>query len=234
MATMENPAEGWEYPGTLPECYRGFTRQIENQWEGLLYRIFSYTNIAQRRCASIVYDKNTKEYMLRLTAGLTEFCDVNFIHGDRQAFEAILRLALLPRLESLRQCAPDKMESLFRNKKILDWETEMDLPKQINGFERYLSPRDCLQFTNGSYLILDYSDFAENSSLRFFYNVFRDDFFAEYLVLGAPQATQRFDSKSLADLSDKVQRDLDAATLELRSRIQEAHIVHRGRFAVND
>jgi hypothetical protein len=234
MAEIENPAEGWEYPNTLPESYQGFSRELENQWDGLLYRIFSYKAEGRRRCVSVVFDKNTQEYMLRLTVGLTEFCDVNFIHGDRQAFEAILRIALLQRLETFKQCVPEKMESLFRNKKILDWERETNLPQQINGFELFLSPRDCLQFTNGSYLILDYSDFAQNSSLRFFYNVFRDDFFAEYLVLGAPQATQRFDSQSLSELSEKFKRDLDDATLELRSRIQVALSVQTGRFSVND
>ena len=172
--------------------------------------------------------------MLRLKIGLTEYCDVNFIHGDLQAFEAILCLALLPRLETLRQCIPDRMESLFRNKKILDWAGEIDFPLQINGFELFLSPPNCIQVTNGSYLILDYSDFVHNSSLRFFYNVFRDDFFAEYLVQGAPQPTQLFDAKTLPELAEKITRDLNGATLELRSRIQAANASRSRSFSGND
>ena len=88
--------------------------------------------------------------------------------------------------------------------------------------------------TNGSYLILDYTDFAEVSSLRFFYNIFRDDFFAEYLVLGAPQPTQLFDSPNLAGLREKLKQDLDVATLELRTRIAAARKLRGRSFAAND
>ena len=234
MADMENPAAGWEYPASLPELYQGFTRSLENEWDGPLYRIFSFRNEAARRSASAVYDKNTQEYMLRLTIGLTEFCDVRFIHGDRPAFEKILTDFLLSRLDSLERCIPEQMEFLFREKNILDWPCEAELPAAINGFERFLVPRTCVQVTNGSYLILDYTDFAEVSSLRCFYNIFRDDFFAEYLVLGAPQPTQLFDSPNLAGLREKLKQDLDAATLELRTRIAAARKLRGRSFAAND
>ncbi|HWR31502.1 MAG TPA: hypothetical protein VN631_16910 [Negativicutes bacterium] len=234
METEETPAQGWEYPSTLPESYQGFSLQRENQWEGLIYRIFSYQDEEKRRSASVVYDKNTQEYMLRVKIGLTEFCDVHFIHDDLKAFEAILGLALLTRLETLRQCVPERMESLFRDKKILEWASEFEFPAQINGFEMFLSPQTCFQFTNGSYLILDYSDFTQDSSLRFYYNVFRDDFFAEYLVLGAPQATQRFDVKTIPELAALITRDLNDATLDLRSRIDAVKTLRSRTFARND
>ena len=234
MAEMENPAEGWEYPTSLPETYQEFVRYLENDWDGPLYRIFSFRNEQSRRSISAVYDKNTQEYMLRVKIGLTEFCDIRFIHASRQSFEAILASDLLSRLDSLRQCIPEKMEYLFREKNILDWDCESELPPEINGFERFLVPRTCIQATNGSYLILDYTDFSQDSSLRFFYNIFRDDFFAEYLVLGAPQPTQFFDSKTLPELMEKVRRDLDNATTELRTRIEAARRLRSRSFAVND
>ena len=235
MATEEtNPAQGWEYPNTLPALCHGFELQREDYWEGLLYRIFSYRNEARRRRVSIVYDKSTLEYMLRVTVGLMEFCDVQFIHGDRQAFESILNIAFLPRMETMERCVPSRMESLFRNKKILEWAETFDFPAQVNGFELFLEPQNCIQFTNGSYLVLDYTDFARDSSLRFFYNVFRDDFFAEYLVLGAPQATQRFDVKTLPELAGKLKSELNEATLELRARIQAVEELRSRTFACND
>jgi hypothetical protein len=229
-----NPAEGWEYPDTLPASYCGFSLQREEHWDGLLYRIFSYRNEERRRSISVVYDKNTLEFMLRITVGLMEFCDVQFIHGDRKAFEAILDIAFLPRLETMERCIPARMESLFRNKKILEWADTFDFPQQVNGFELFLQPQNCIQFTNGSYWILDYTDFARDSSLRFFYNVFRDDFFAEYLVQGAPQATQRFDVRNLPELAEKLRQDLYDATLDLRSRIQAVDELRSRTFAFND
>lgn len=235
MAAKEtNPAEGWEYPDTLPESFQGFVRQNENRWDKQIFHIFSYVNEQERRGAVVVYDKSTREFMLRITIGLTEFCDVQFIHPDRNSFEKILQRALLPRLETLACCLPERMEYLFREKKITDWACETELPSRSNGFEMFLCPRTCIQFTNGSYLILDYSDFGLKSSLRFFYNVFRDDFFAEYLVIGAPQATQRFDCKTLSELKDKLRRDLDNATMELRERIRDSMALHAGSLLRND
>ena len=144
MAEMENPAEGWGYLASLPATYQDFTLCLENEWDGPLYRIFSFRNEQSRRSASAVYDKNTQEYMLRIKIGLTEFCDIRFIHASRQSFEAILASDLLSRLDSLRQCIPEKMEYLFREKNILDWACESELPAEVNGFERFLVPRTCI------------------------------------------------------------------------------------------
>lgn len=219
MVDELKPAEGWDYLQSLPESHSEFILEWENCWDGLLYRIFSYRNPAARRSVGIVYDKGTLEYMLRIKVGLTEFCDVRFIHPDRQAFEHTLQIGLLPLLEMLKQCEPERMETLFRNKKIVEWGYERFLPQQLQGFDRYLCPRTCVQVTNGSYLILDYSDFSCDSSLRFFYNVFRDDFFAEFLIRGVPEASQAYDSKTLTDFEACLKKQLEASLVELRQKI---------------
>ncbi len=219
MSDALNPAEDWEYPQTLPAQYNDFSLERENCWEGLLYRVFSYRNQVLHRSAGIVFDKVTSEYMLRITVGLIEFCDVRFIHPDRQAFELTLKTGLFPLLEMLQQCDPERMETLFRSKKIFEWSYESFLPTQLHGFERVACPHTSVQVTNGSYLILDYSDFSCDSSLRFFYNVFRDDFFAEYLIRGVPEATQDFDYKTLVDFEAGIKKLLDCSLAKLRSRI---------------
>ena len=228
MDEMTNPAEGWEYPASLPARHSGFSLKTENCWDGLLYRIFSYNDERQRRSATVVFDKSTMEYMLRLKIGLTEFCDVQFIHADRSIFEGMLRGALLPRLETLQKCIPERMESLFRAKKIPEWSSQLTLTETIGGFELCVRPETCVQVTNGSYLILDYTDFLQSSSLRFYYNVFRDDFYAEYLVAGAPRATSRFDAASLAELAEKIQSGLQISLDELQRFISEAQALRAG------
>ena len=199
-----------------------------------MFHVFSYQNELQRRSARVVYDNGTQEFMLRLKIGLTEFCDVQFIHCDRHSFESTLKANLLPRLETLQQCIPERMESLFRSKKILEWFCEKELLQSISGFELYLCPKTCVQTTNGSYLILDYADFSQNSSLRFYYNVFRDDFYAEYLVQGAPQATQRFDAKTLPELEEKIRQGLVDAIAELRLRLATEQAARSKSFERRD
>ena len=225
---MTNPAEGWEYPATLPAQHSGFSLKIENCWDGLLFRIFSYNDEEQRRSAAVVFDKSTVEFMLRLKIGLTEFCDVQFIHADLAVFEGMLQGSLLARLETLQKCIPERMESLFRAKKITEWPARLELPEQAGGFELWVRPETCVQVTNGSYLIMDYTDFPQESSLRFYYNVFRDDFYAEYLVVGAPRATSRFDAASLTELAEKIRDGLQPALDELQSFIATAQAKRAG------
>ena len=234
MAETTNPAEGWDYPATLPAEYCGFSLLSENRWDGPLFHIFSYGNETQRRSANVVFDRSTLEYMLRLKIGLTEFCDLQFIHGDLAVFEGMLRGALLPRLETLQRCLPERMESLFRAKMIHEWPFQAKLPGCIDGFELCVQPETCVQVTNGSYLILDYTDFSRTSSLRFYYNVFRDDFYAEYLVAGAPRATSRFDAASLDELAEQLRSGLQPALAELEGFIAEALARRSGSFSDKD
>lgn len=220
MAELKDPTQGWqEYLQSLPTSYCGFTLDREQREAGLLFQIFAYRNDACRRSASIVFDKATKDFMLRVRVGLVEFCDVRFIHPERQLFESMLQNSLFSFLELLERCIPERMETLFRNKKLHEWGYESFLPHQLHGFTRVLCPQNCVQVTNGSYLILDYSDYACVSSLRFFYNVFRDDFFAENLVQGVPEATAAFDVKNLSDLEARLRKSLADSLLELRARI---------------
>ena len=220
MAEIKDPTEGWQpYLQSLPPIYAGFALDCESCETGLLHRIFSYRNVESHRSVSIVYDWSTVEFMLRVRVGLVEFCDVRFIHPERDRFEAILQTSLLSLLDSLQCCIPDRMETLFRNKKLHEWDYESVLPIQLHGFSRVVCPANCVQVTNGSYLIIDYSDYARESSLRFFFNVFRDDFFAELLVRGVPEATKRFDAPNLKELENCLRGSLDSGLRDLRARI---------------
>ena len=220
MAEIKDPTEGWQpYLQSLPPIYAGFSLDCESCETGLLHRIFSYRNVENHRSVSIVYDRSTVEFMLRVRVGLVEFCDVRFIHPERDRFEASLQTGLLQLLDSLQCCIPERMETLFRNKKLHEWDYESVLPLQSHGFSRVVCPANCVQVTNGSYLIIDYSDYACDSSLRFFFNVFRDDFYAELLVRGVPEATKLFDAPNLKELESCLRGSLDGRLRDLRARV---------------
>lgn len=220
MTEIKHPAEGWQsYLQSLPTLYSGFSLDGEPNEEVLLHRIFAYRNDECRRSATVVYDRSTCEFMLRVKVGLVEFCDVRFIHPERERFESILKISLLPLLDLLQCCIPERMETLFRNKKLHEWSYESFLPLQLNGFNRVVSPATCVQVTNGSYLILDYSDYSCDSSLRFFYNVFRDDFFAELLIHGVPEATKLFDAPNLSKFEALLHKFIAESLRDLRARI---------------
>lgn len=219
MPEIPDELGSWSYPTSLPIRCASFTLNLAQGWDGLLYRIFSYENELIHRRVSAVYDHATREYMVRITLGLLEFCDVRFIHSQLASFEKILHNGLPVLLPLLERCIPEQMEFLFRNKKITEWDYELTLPGLVAGFDRVVCPANCVQVTNGSYLIVDYSDHACASSLRFFYNVFRDDFFAEYLDHGVPEATSAFDCKSLAEFDSLLKKELGPSLQRFRQRL---------------
>ena len=233
MGEITNPVENWTYPANLPQSHCGFALSLDHCWDGLLFRVFSYHDEVQKRSVTMVFDKSTAEFMLRLKIGLTEFCDVEFIHADLTIFENMLKKALLFRLETMQKCMPERMGALFRAKKILEWSEKVELPSPIDGFDLVVKPETCVQVTNGSYLIIDYSNFPQKSSLRFFYNIFRDDFYAEYLIVGAPLATSRFDAASLHELTEKINCELRPAIAEMHSFISESHKIRTTSISHN-
>lgn len=217
------PLKTWDFAAEFPEAYAGFARFDEGRWEGLIYRVFRYEMPQARRTVSIVYDTGTKEYMVLVQVGLTEFCDIRFIHEQLDPFVACLRDSLQRRLEMLRGGNLSLLESGFRDSGVFDSDIDEGLPAEQAGFQLFLRPRESLPVTNGSYLILDYSDFDAQSGLRIFFNLFRDDYYGEFLLLGVPQATNRFDSRALPLLREKLKNGLGASLNELRAQIDAAH-----------
>jgi hypothetical protein len=223
---LQNPAEGWDFEAEFPAELAGFTRKTDGRWEGVVYRIFRYELCDRTPCrktSGIIYDSSTKEYMVMVQVGLTEFCDIKFIHEDFGTFAKVLKAFLELRLKVLRGGEPQLLEGGFRDSGISDWEFFNSQPEEISGFELFLKPSAALPVTNGSYLIADYSDFTCRSGLRILYNLFREDFYGELLLLGVPHATNQFDAKSLQELEGKLSKNLQAVLEKLRSQINAAH-----------
>lgn len=73
--------------------------------------------------------------MLRVRVGLIEFCDVRFIHPGGTGLRQVCKLDCCRHLlDSLQCCIPERMETLFRNKKLHEWDYESVLPLQSHGF----------------------------------------------------------------------------------------------------
>ena len=71
------------------------------------------------------------------------------------------------------------MGTLIEEAGLLNWAYTGKLPQKIGAFELYITPDNPIDYINGSTLFIDYSDFEHGNQLVFFYNSFRDEFFAE-------------------------------------------------------
>ncbi|WP_378956624.1 hypothetical protein [Pelosinus sp. sgz500959] len=197
--------KSWELLSKLPLELESFTLAMELEERGTQYCIFTYENKECHKSFSVIYDKATKEFLARIVVGLMEYFDVNFIVADMKILEKLLIKRLKDTLKNLAVFNQDNLDSILIEKKILEWTYSENLPQEIAGFSLFIRPSQPVKIINGSYIILDYSDFSNESNLVIYYNIFRDEFFGEVRLHRTPQMSGVFDGNTL----DKLQENID-------------------------
>lgn len=212
--------EAWQYLKELPEEIYGFRLCYEQRAQGDAYVIFSYENPARHRKLLVYYHAETKEYKLKTVIGLTEFCNINFIRADLDKMEAILKEGLEDAVKELAFFQREKLDSIVIDKKILEWDYINRLPETIEGFSRFISPSEPVRIINGSYIILDYCDFENESNFIIYYNIFRDEFFGEARIRMIPEMNYVFDAKELDELEEKMELYFSNRLKEIRANLE--------------
>ncbi|BBB93327.1 MAG TPA: hypothetical protein PKA28_00155 [Methylomusa anaerophila] len=223
MEKIIDQVKQWEFLRQLPESIHGFVLITDCMACETQYRIFTYQNSERCRSFSVLYDKATKEYMVRIIVGLTEFCDITFITSSLEGLEKLLRERMEKTISGLNESDPNFICTQFRQKKIIEWPYIEKLPKLLAGFELYIHPKAPVKVINGSYIIIDYCDFLAQSNLMVYYNIFRDEFFGEFRIRKTPLMTTAFDAKSLNELEMRLESNLVASLESLRNRLYGTH-----------
>lgn len=206
----------WVFLKGLADELEGFHLKRILKQEGMKYVLFSYCQDEQHRSFTVLYDHATRDFLARIVFGLTEFCDTTFIVNNLAALERILCEKMRQTLRCLLVFDENTLESNFIEKKILEWNYGHNLPERIADFELFISPCKPLKIINGSYIIIDYSDFQLESNLIIYYNIYRDEFFGEIRIKRTPQMTATFDALSLAELEDKLEAHLVTTLNDIR------------------
>jgi hypothetical protein len=211
----------WQYIKDLPKQCFGFELKYELNIESDIYNILSYSNQTTRRKVTLYYHDETKEYKVKTTVGLTEFCNIEFITAKQEDEEVILKERFDRLLKALAIFNKDDIDSIVVDKKILEWQYVSNLPEVIEGFQLFIKPSEPLRIVNGSYIIFDYCDFATQSNFIIYYNIFRDEFFGEAKLKCIPEMNYTFDSHELIDLEEKLNQHLIPRLKEIRMRITD-------------
>ena len=217
MKEIAAALQEWEWLATLPADISGFTlvnqlTQCDNQ-----YRIFTYQHGEKQRSFSVLYDQATKEYLARVIVGLNEYVDINFIAADLLGLEMILQERMEYTIRRLAEFDETTLCTIFREKKITEWVYGRQLPTVIEGFSLYIAPFQPVKVLNGSYIIIDYTDFIAESSLLVYYNIYRDEFFGELRIRRTPQVISTFDTKKINDLELQLRDHLEPTVKKLRA-----------------
>ncbi|MCR5834616.1 MAG: hypothetical protein K6G55_08225 [Selenomonadaceae bacterium] len=204
----------------LPENLFGFTLQKIFAPDNDRFVFYTYSN-EENHCALTVYfHTETMEFKVRRRIGLTEFCLTNFFTQDFTRFKEMIDANLETEIKILRDVMTPKANRFIDEKKIPKWTYGLNLPETLEGFRLFIKPSAPVEITNGSFIVIDYVDFAINSDFIIYFNIFGDEFSGESRVNGATHVTYDFDSKTLKYLEDKLKNKLADKLREIRSQAQ--------------
>ena len=177
--------------------------------------IFFACDDDQNHCALTVYfHTETNEFKVRQRIGLTEFCLTKFFTQDFARFKEMIDVDLEGALKNLHEARRGKLNDFLRGKGLDVWAYE--LPATLEGFELFIAPTSPVEITNGSYIVINYADFALNSDFAIYFNIYADEFSGEARINGAPHVTYAFDAETLNELADKLEKNLSAGLREIR------------------
>lgn len=206
---IRQAVETWDYYQALPPKLQGFRLDKTVRLTKDSYDIFAYISDELHKRVVIYYHDETREYKLRIKLGVIEFCDISFVAEDLNIFESQLRANLESLLANMAKFNPATLNSFVRHKKIVEWGKNNKLPENILGFELFVKPSEPVKINNGSYIVIDYVDFALESSFTIYYNIFRDEFFGEARIVNIPDVSYDFDAGELTELKEKLQQHLE-------------------------
>lgn len=205
----------------LSQEIHGFQLQKTMKETSDILELYRYTLPAAQKGASLYYHEETHEYKLRVQIGLTQFCQIDCIAATPEKFAALLQAHLQDVLTSLVSFDLDKVSGIVRDKGIATWEYGKKLPTSLEGFSLFIRPEEPQKITNGSYIILDYSDFLLQSNFAIYYNIFRDEFFGEAKIHGVPSITYQFDANTLEELEFKLDNHLATFLHDIRQQAEQ-------------
>ena len=187
---------------------------------GNIYNLFSYVNEATHRGFKAYWHAETNEYKVMVSFGLNEFCLTEFFTAQANVFVERLQPELEDILKSIDEF--NGAQNVFvEQKKIPTWTYARKLSTNLEGFELFLSPSKYLEVTNGSFVIINYCDFAINSDLAIFYNIFSDNFGSEARINGAPTVIYDFDADDLKELEERLNSNLSGQLKKIREEAKE-------------
>ncbi len=215
ITEIEAQLNEWEFLKELPPEIDGFKLTMGQGIDGQILTIASYGNEAMHSKLDLVYTSETFDYVPVKTIGMHTFRDIRYFCRDRDKFAKLMQENLPELLADINREKKHRMGTLVEETGLASWEYAARLPQKVGGFELFISPDNPIDYINGSTLFIDYSDFENGNQLVFFYNTFRDEFFAETKQGFLTGITHEFDCRNLEALEKLLDENLEAALQKL-------------------
>ena len=194
----------WPKLQELPQEIAGFRRSCERRQENAQYEFSRYDHADLHRAAIGFYDAVTDSYKLRVQIGVVSYALPSFVCKELGRFGDELDVYLPRVMEDLLAETLHTQELQAICDAVLAWEYGAALPEECEGFVLFIRPKSPAALTNGSYLVIDYVDFSQESDVGIYYNFYRDEFFCEYHIWGMPYVSYDFDAVDLEELEQRL------------------------------
>lgn len=193
----------------LPNELFGFVKKTIQKTHENIHELLEYRQEESNRSLLFYYDSETNEYNVQEKIGSLYFCRLECIADTLDEFCQRLKNHFKSILTELDETQPNpNLSCLLTDAKIFSWNYENDLPKNFENFELVIEPKRPLCFSNGSYILFSYENFQDKKNFSAFYNIFRDEFFAQSCLHGVFEIEYDFYAKSLEKFQTKLQKYL--------------------------
>ncbi len=206
--TLAAEFEAANFFDKIPAQIDGYTWKKILADDGDKFNYFTYENISAHRSLTAYFHEETKEYKVRVKLGLTEFCLTNFFTSNFEHFTKTLTAELPDTIKNISAQIYADSDILIADKKFSTWNYGQNLPQNLEGFELFIAPKFPVRITNGSYIIINYSDFENNLDFNIFYNVYSDNFSGASQIGGVHHPSYIFDATNLTELENILAENL--------------------------
>lgn len=203
----------WNVENELPSQVGDFHFQRIDQQEGRIYYAFAYVSESTGWAVRALFDEETMDYMVKIDFRLFTMTDIDLISGDFEVYKNAVRSLLVHNME--RELIHRKEVSVVvSGHAFTQWDYEELLPPVIGPYQRIIEPRCPLLGLNGSYVLAAYEWKEKERGMIFFYNMFRNEYYAEKSAEKTPIIIHTYDSKTIKEFETAIRKHL-ATDLEI-------------------
>ncbi len=202
----------------LEEKIGDFTLTIDQKETETSYELFHYQNDKGWKWQAL-YDQEVEDYTVHIIMPLFGFTDISFVRANASDYITSLKERYKDSLVKSLVKPELNFTYAYKTKGLPDWAYEPFLPSQVGCFSLDITPHNAIQMINGSFIIAEYKNGAEPSGLLLFYNVLRDEFFAESRLHNYPEINHDLDATTIAGLEDVLQLNLKEVLTHLEERL---------------
>lgn len=191
-SVMSEKLKDWDFLKKLPQEILGFKLASNFSIKGQELLLATYKN--ENHCAlNLIYTEETGDFAVVKNIGLNRFKVESLFSRDKEHFAKVTLEYLEKLLKDIELNSEIECPYAAKVIGLNDWHGWENLPEKIGKFQFFIKPDRPLKYLNGSYILIDYSDFESNNQLIILFNEYRNEIYGEIKNHGINFFTKEFD-----------------------------------------